>query len=197
MTKITYGDFEIDFSTLPEASTSAILSRGLTHFLGNEQASKVHSWAMGETQANSDDRDVVKAWKLANADAVKAKTVELVDAAIKTLSEGTIGTRTSAGPKVEPIDKAKRAIAKTEVLKVLADNKIKAPKKDEKVRFANGTEKSLDEMIASRLAHETHGPRIAAEAEKALKAQAKKLAEVAAMAKVDDGVEVSSDALGL
>ncbi len=193
MEKITYGDFAIDASALPEASLFALLSRGFTHVLGNEIASRVHAWCGAEGQANSDDKATIKAWKEANESAVAEQTAVLRKAAFDAIVAGTLGVRVG-GPRVEPIDQAKASIARVEVLKVLAANGIKAPKKDEKVRFANGTEKSMAEMIASRLAHPEHGPRITKEAEKALAAKAKKFEELA-KSKVEG--DVDADALGI
>ena len=38
---LTYGDITRDPATMPEASRNALLARGFSHLLGNEQASKV------------------------------------------------------------------------------------------------------------------------------------------------------------
>jgi len=193
MSTITYGNYSVDTTTLPEASVSALLSRGLTHFLGNEQASKLASWVKGEGQANSDDKATCTAWKEANAQAVSDKMAELVKSGIAALTEGTIGTRASAGPRVSPLDTMVRSIAKKEVLGILATHSIKAPKKDEKVRFANGTEKSLDEMIATRI--EKEGERITKEAEKAIREATKKAETIKAQAGAVETVD--ADALGI
>ena len=42
--QVTYGTHTLDFTKLPAKSLEAMLKRGVTHFLGNEQASKVSGW---------------------------------------------------------------------------------------------------------------------------------------------------------
>lgn len=183
-TAIKYGNHEFAIASLPEASTLALLQRGLTHYLGNEQASKLASWVKGESQANSEDRDVCRAWKEANPEAVKAKNDELVAEAVKAVLEGKIGFREPGAAKATPLDAMIARIAKAEVLTILTSAGIKAPKKDEKVKFANGTEKSLAEMIATRI--EKEGERITAEAKKAIAAEAKKREAIASSVDAND-----------
>ncbi len=173
MDKITYGTVEVDFDALPDTSKAAIVSRGVTHFLGNEQASKLAAWVKGDTQANSDDRDVCKAWKEANAEAVTAKEAALVGEAVAALLAGTVGVRVS-GPRVTPLDSKRRSLARVEVLGILAGAGVKAPKKDEQVKLGENTF-TMDQLIQRRLDHADHGPRITKEAEKAIAAEAKKL----------------------
>lgn len=172
MEKLSYGTIEIDFDTLPSASQRALAQRGLTHFLGNEQASKLAAWSKAEGQANSEDKATVLAWKEANSAAVTSKMGELVAEANAALLAGTVGVRTS-GPRVEPIDAVKTRLAKDEVLTILRNAKIAIPKKDEAVQFADGRTKSLAQMVTDRLAHAEHGPRITKAAEKILRDKAK------------------------
>jgi len=177
MDKLTYGDsIEVDFSALPEVSQFALAQRGLTHVLGNEVASRVHSWAQGEGQANSEDRETVKAWKAANAAAITEKTNAVVADMLKALSEGTLGNRVS-GPRLTPLETLCNQIARREIETILRANKIKVPKGDDKVSMPDG-EFTMADLIARRLAKESTGNAIRAAAEKELKARAKALASV-------------------
>lgn len=177
MPTITYSDITIDTSTLPEASLVALLSRGLTHLLGNEISSKVHSWACGEAQANSDDRATVKAWKEANAEAVSAKVKEFQSATIEALAAGTIGTRAASGTSIDPIERRAEVLARKEVVAVLTTNSIKVPKGEQKVKMGDA-EFTMAELVDRRMTK--YGERLRAEAKRELDAEAKaktKLAE--------------------
>ena len=183
MDKLSYGSHSIDFDALPESSRFALASRGLTHVLGNEIASKVHSWAMAEGQANSEDKATVKAWKEANASAIEARVAELQAETIAKLLDGTIGVRASSGPRLTPLDTLRRSIARDQVKVILRGQNIAIPKKDEKIKLANG-EFTLDELVERRLVMVTKdgrdiGAEITREAEKELAARAKKAAKLA------------------
>lgn len=176
MDKLSYGDdIVVDFETLPEASQHALAQRGFTHVLGNEVASRVHSWAQGEGQANSEDRETAKAWKAANATAIESKTAEVTKTMLAAIADGTLGTRSAAGPRLQPVDAIKRRLAKEEIANVLGGKGVKFPKKDEKIKTPQG-EFTGDELIARRLAHAEYGPSLAKRAEKELAAKAKALA---------------------
>lgn len=177
-TVLTSAGHEIDFGALPETSVRALLSRGLTHFLGSEQASKVKAHKdkyleEHKVELSDDEVSVVKA--------------DFVAKAIEALRLGTIGQR-AVGITIDPLEKAMEKIAKAQVLDILRANGIKTPKKDEAVKFANGTEKTLDEMIEGRLAK--NGEAIEKEAKKVL-ADAKRKAEALKVADASD-----SEALG-
>ena len=181
---ITYGEHTVDPTKLPVASINALLRRGVSHLLGNEQASKLTAWVESATKdANG----------AAPTDEAKAaKKAEFVKAALAALAEGTIGTRVS-GPRVEPIEAARNAIAKKEVLDILRAANIKVPKGEEAVRFADGTEKTLAQMVATRL--EKFGDRIEKEAAKKLADDARRVK--AAQATTAAAESKTADALGL
>lgn len=172
MENLTYGEkVVVDFTALPEVSQQALAQRGLTHVLGNEVASKVHSWAGQEGQANSDDKATVKAWKDANEAKLVDKTAEFVNDALKALVDGTLGTR-AGGPRLTPIDTIKRQIARGQIEAIFKGHKISVPKGDKKVKTPDG-EFTMDELIARRLVMVTKdgkdiGAAISAEAEKEL-----------------------------
>lgn len=182
MDALTYGDsITVDFTSLPEVSQRALAQRGLTHVLGNEVASRVHSWAQAEGQANSEDKAAVTAWKAANADKVDAKTAEVRKDMLDALASGTLGERGSSGPRLSPVETIKRRIARGEITTILQAHKIKVPKGEDKVKMHDG-EFTMNELIDRRLAKPEHGERIAKAAEKELAAKAKAIAAAAANA---------------
>jgi hypothetical protein len=165
---ITYGEHSIDFSKLPEASVRAMLQRGVTHFLGSEQASKVST-------------------KFKDADeAINTDEAECVAKALAALNEGTVGVSTR-GSAADPLEAEIERITKREVVAVLKGQGLKFPKDGESVKFGNGTVRTGDEMLTNYSAK--HGDRIRKEAEAALKEKAraaKKLAEKTADATTGD-----------
>lgn len=177
-TVLTSAGNEIDFAQLPEVSIRALLSRGLTHYLGSEQASKVKAHK---------DKYLEEHKVELGEDEVAAVKADFVAKAIDALRAGTIGQR-AVGITIDPLEKAMEKIAKQEVLDILRANGIKVPKKDEAVKFANGTEKTMDEMVAGRLAK--NGEAIEKAAKKVL-AEAKRKADALRVADASD-----SEALG-
>lgn len=188
MEKLVYGDTSLDFDALSDASRFALAQRGLTHVLGNEIASKVHSWAGQAGQANSDDKATIKAWKDANVAAITSKTAELVADTIKALNDGTLGARVG-GPRLTPIDTLRRQIAKGQIETILRANKIKVPTKDDTVKMPDG-EFTMTQLVERRLAMQVKdasgavirdiGAEITKEAEKELALRAKKQAALVA-----------------
>lgn len=185
MEKLTYGDnLSVDFAALPEASQFALAQRGFTHIFGNEVASRVHSWAGAEEQANSDDKATIKAWKDANPDKLAAQAAIVQADMLKALNEGTLGARVS-GPRLTPLDTMRRKIAREQIENILRTNKIKVPKKDDKIKMPDG-EFTMEELIVRRLVLVTVakpdkpsvdiGAQITKEAEKRIAAQAKQMA---------------------
>lgn len=159
---IEYGTHQIDPATLPETSIDALLRRGVSHFLGNEQASKLTAWV--EAQAKLDP-------PVTPSDEAKAsRKAELVAEAIAALAAGTIGTRV-AGPKVSPIESVMRGIAKQEVTDTLRANKLSFPTGDKVVVFPNGDKFDGKTLVDRRLAK--HGERIRKEAEAEMRRRAK------------------------
>ena len=183
MNVITYGEHTIDPTKLPVESINALLRRGVSHFLGNEQASKLTAWVESVTKDGG---------AVPDDSAKAAKKTELIKAAIEALASGTVGTRVS-GPRVEPIEATRNAIAKKEVLDILRAANIKVPKGEEAVRFADGTQKTLAQMVATRL--EKFGDRIEKEAQKKLADDARRVK--AAQATTAAAESKTADALGL
>lgn len=162
MSIITYGAHTLDISKLPQLSVDALIRRGVSHFLGNEQASKVvakaEAWQKANTPAGGQVPDV--------PDDLKSQWKhEAQLAAVEALHAGTIGTSVR-GPKADPLEDTMYKLAKKKVLEILAANGIKAPKKDEAVTFSNGVKKSLEDMIQTRLTN--FGDELKKEAEKVL-----------------------------
>ncbi len=188
MEKLVYGDYSVDFDTLPAVSQAALALRGLTHVLGNEVASKVHNWAGGETQANSDDKATVKAWKDAHPDEIAAKGKEFAADVLEALASGTLGNRVG-GPRLTPIETLKRQIAKGQIETILRAAKIKVPTKDDTVKTPDG-EFTMAQLVDRRLVATVKdaagnvtrdiGAEIQKEADKELAARAKKQAALIA-----------------
>ena len=157
--EITYGTHTFDTAKLPEASISALLRRGLAHFLGNEQASKVASHFDGETPTD---------------EAKAAYKAECVANAVKALHEGTVGSSTR-GPRGSTIETVLRALAKAEVITVLKANKLVFPTGEKKIKFGDGTELTGADLIDRRIAK--HGERLMKEAQAKMKADERAVAK--------------------
>lgn len=162
---VTYGTNAFDFTKLPESTLTGMLKRGVTHFLGNEQAAKVTNWSkkvLKETGALPSD------------DELAAKKAEYVAAAIQAMEAGEVG-QGSRGPATDPLEAKMESIAKDEIRGIVAKNGGKWTGKGEErgVTFKDGSRMTMDEMVERRLANPEHGPRIQKEADKALKAAAK------------------------
>ena len=163
-TVVSYAGHTIDLTTLPDASIHSLIRKGLTHFRGNEQASKVTTWAKKQTAEGTAPTE----------EDIAAKKAEFVKSALEALTAGTIGIRERAEggtPKATPIEKLMNEIAKEQVIELLAGNKKKFPTKKETLKFGDGSELTGADLIARRLSNPKFGPAIRAEAEKRLKAQ--------------------------
>lgn len=173
----------LDLTALPGKSISALLSRGLTHYFGSEQASRVKTWkdkVLEDTKVEATEDEIV---------AFQGQRFQI---ALDNLMAGTIGQR-AVGITIDPLEKVKEQIARQQVADILRTNGIKVPKKDEAVKFADGTEKTMEAMIATRLANNNDA--IEKQAKKQLADRAKEKAAAEAAAK---GVETkTADALGL
>jgi hypothetical protein len=183
--QVTYGQYEIDTGKLPPTTIDALVRRGISHVLGNEAASKVSAWA--------DNAERIKAEGNATDEQKAQKKAEFQAAFIDAMVNGTLGQHTARGPRVDPIESAANGIAKREVIDVLRGAGLKQPKGEAKVKFADGQEFTMAELVERRLAK--HGERITREAQKHvadLERKAKRAKEEAAKAGI-----VTSDALGL
>lgn len=181
--QVTYGTNTFDFTKLPEATALAMLKRGVTHFLGNEQAAKVTNWKKKFVEDNGAEP---------GEDELAAKKAEFVEAGIVAMNEGTVGAG-SRGPAADPIEAEMERIAKREINGILKTNGAKFVGKgdDRKVEFGDGSRFTMDELVDRRLANTEHAARIRKEAEKAIKAAAK----AAEVAKAAGGV-ASVDSIG-
>lgn len=180
---IKYGDHSVDTSKLPEVSVKALLSRGLSHFLGNEQASKVTAkivtaLALSDETSAEAAKAAVKAFRISNEADCSAWTTEAQTNALKALADGTVGVRAAGtGPKLSPIETVIRRLAKGEVIDTLKANNIAVPKGEDKVSFADGKSMSMDELVERRIAK--HGDRLKKAAAKELADKARKLEQAA------------------
>ncbi len=190
---MTYGKHTVDFATVPAQSVTAMLRRGLSHFLGSEQASKVTAYfdpdrklADGETRLDDtpENREKIKADYQAKA--------------IDALLAGTVGMSTR-GPAVDPIETEINRIARREVHDILKKSGVKPPKKAEDTVEIGGSKYTTDQLIARRLdpsgpagvdkkSGVTHIDRITKEAQKVMADKAKAAAKAAEKVK-DEGAE--------
>lgn len=196
---ISYGEYSIVPTGLPIPSLRALLRRGLAHVIGNEAASK------GQTAAEKaiKDKMVADGIKEPKAEDIKAtyKSADddfkapfkkaAADELFASILDGTLGS--NARGSSDPLEVAIRSIAKAEVLVALKANNVKVPKKDEKVKFADGRELSMDDMIEGRLAR--NGDAIRAEAEKKVAADKAKAeaAKASAKARAEAGPVAAAD----
>lgn len=175
--QVIYGDHNLDFTKLPAKSLEAMLKRGVSHFLGNEIASKITA------RKNKHKADNAGA-EMPEAD-IAALHAEFVAKALTALAEGTVGTATR-GPAMDPVEAKMEALAWAEILVILKNNGSKSTGKgDERVwEFANGQKFTKDELIGRRLdptgpagvdskTGVIHADRLRKDAEKAIKAAAK------------------------
>lgn len=178
--QVTYDNVSLDFTTLPAKSLEAMLKRGVTHFLGNEQAAKVTGWKARFAEDNNGAQP--------GDDEVAAKKAEYRGIAIAALQAGTVGTATR-GPAADPIEAEMERIAKREINEVLKKNGAKFTGKgdERKVTFANGDSFTMDELIERRLANVDHKARIEKEAKRALAASAKAAEQVKSAGPLDVG----------
>lgn len=189
---ITYGEHTLDFTQLPAQSVRAMLSRGVTHYLGSEQASKVgpnSSWFEKFEKENG---------RKPNEDETKAQKASNLAAAIQALVAGTVGT--ARGPKLDPVEAEMERMAETEVWDTLAGAKLckgnKKPKGEDSFEFADGSKFTFDELVERRL--EKHGERIKSAAAKKVEAARKAREKNAEAAKkAADAGPATTDALGL
>lgn len=201
---ITYGAFTYDFATLPHASVLAMLQRGVAHYHGNEQSSKIATRikkalvdrgddaeagkaARAEFEAFSgpEQRAAIEAFRKGNPDQIEAWTAEVQGEATKALHEGTVGVSVR-GPAADPLQTILNRLGKASVINTLKAAKIAVPKKaDEKIEFGDGKSFTMAELVARRLAHEKMGPDLLKQAKKVL-ADQQKAVDAAAGLGVED-----------
>lgn len=140
---IKYGDKTLDFNTLPQASLVAMLRRGVSHYFGSEQASKVTAYFNPEHDDAENRPDT--------AEARDAKKAEFQANAFDALVAGTVGVSVR-GPSVDPIATIINRLAKAEVKTILGTFKLKWPKKaEDTVELPDGSKVTGAQLIARRL----------------------------------------------
>jgi hypothetical protein len=149
----SYGH-SIDLASLPYSSQVALMRRGVAHYLGNEQASKVSGWV--EKQPG-EVTDVDKA-------AVKA---EYIREAVQAMIAGTMGHGRVGVARGTALETVMRRIAETEVKAILKANKLAWPSGEKTVTLGDATFTGR-QLVERRLAQ--HGDRIKTLAEKEQKA---------------------------
>ena len=181
MEPITYGPHVINPDTLPPKSVEALIKRGLTHYLGNEQAAKVSGWITdqipdSDTMSKEQRKAAIKAFRESNTNDVTAKTNAVVAAAVAALTEGTIGVRAVAGPKADPVEKVMRELAIAKIAENLAKAGLKVPSGSKTVTIGDAAY-TRDELVSRQFARDEAGYRAKAEAEIRRRAKAVEKAE--------------------
>lgn len=172
---ITYGKHTINVDALPAASVRAMLRRGVSHFLGSEQASKVTAYFDPESKAEGRLEDTPE-----NREKVKA---DFQAKAIEALNAGTVGVSVR-GPAADPIETIVRRLAKAEVTNILKANGVKFPAKaDDTIEMPDGSKFTGAQLVDRRISG--HGERLNQEAKKIAAEQAKKAAKALDAAKAE------------
>lgn len=190
--QIQYGTHKLDTANFHPTAIEAMVKRGISHYLGNEMASKVTAWVESENKERAKAIPPGPAVSDAEKD---SKKNEFQLAAISALANGSIG-QSNRGPRVDPLAGQMQAIAKREVLDTLKANNIKPPKGDDIVTFGDGATRTMGQMVEKRIA--LQGARIEAEAKKHLAELARKAekAKKEAASRESKGA-VAADELGL
>ena len=174
---IKYGERELDFNKLPQASLVAMLRRGVSHYFGSEQASKVTAYFSPEHDDADNRQDTPEARAV--------KKAEFQTNAFDALVAGTVGVSVH-GPSVDPISAIINRLVKAEVKAVLATFKLKWPAKaEDTVELPDGSKVTGAQLVARRLDKTgpagvdkktgiAHIDRLRKEAEKIAAEQAKK-----------------------
>lgn len=175
MANLTYGDnVTIDTTKLPDKSCAALMQYGLSHFLGNVQASKVVSRIRSQIGSDADTA-AVKAWREANKDQVAQWGAEFLQSALAELENGTIGVR-EGGPRKDPVEKKFEQLVVDYVRATLKARGMKLPKDDETIiDFGPHGTRTRSEMIANAKA--SQGDRLRKQAEKMIADEARLAAQ--------------------
>lgn len=173
---ISYGDqFQVDFDTLPAASQEALIRRGFNHVMGNEAASKASN-----TEGYENFTDEQKA----------SAKLTAQQALFKAITDGTLGSGRGGGPRGTKLETVLRDLAKAEVISILNSQNIKLPKKaSDTIKFKNGDEFTLAQLVDRRVGNDNHADRLRKEAETKMRADERRAAKAAAEAKGAGSVE--------
>jgi hypothetical protein len=163
--QVTYGDYTVDTDKLPEKSLAALIKRGLTHYLGNEQSSKTRAWEKAQKDEDGNEVEV-------SDEAKAAKLAECQAKAHAALLDGTVGTITR-GPGKDPVEAEIERQARAKIRETLKANGIKfSGEGDERTVTLKGEAFTMDQLVERQIAN--NGEALRRDAEKALKAKAKR-----------------------
>ena len=138
---ITYGDYTVDTTKLPEQSVQALLARGLAHVLGNEASARVIGLYRQDAielakQAKGGDLDkeereyAIKNVKTdTDSDEYKSRKANAQAELLAALESGKLGVGREAQPK-DPFGSEVARIVKSEVLNVLRKQQLHKGAKD-------------------------------------------------------------------
>jgi hypothetical protein len=126
--RVTYGDFMYDSEMNPTASTIALLSRGLAHYLGNEVSARVgasfkkdaiETWKVehGVTEVDKATRASIESTAIPNTDSMEytGRKASIVAEFIEALRAGSVGIRERAA-SVDPFEAEVQSIAKAKFI---------------------------------------------------------------------------------
>ncbi len=172
--QVKYGEFDIDFAKVPHASLVAMLRRGVSHYFGSEQASKV-------TGKFKPDEDGSLAEGVIDTPENRAQALaEYRAKALENLLAGTVGISTR-GPAVDPITTIVRRLAKAKVTEILRQHKIAVPKKaEDTIETPDGNRFTMAQLVDRRIAK--YGEELNKEAKKIADEQARKAKKAAEQA---------------
>ena len=140
-TLVTYGEISFELDALPAKSLLAMVKRGVGHYLGNEQASKLTTWKEArETETGVPPTEEAIA---------QAKSGFQSDALAKLLA-GEVG-HSVRGPRGTAVDTVIRQIALERATKLLADAKLKMPVKDEVITTPAGATYTRAQLIQRQI----------------------------------------------
>lgn len=143
VTELKWGDYAIATADIPPANLSVLAQYGFSHFMGNQQASKIASWKKTEEgEAASDDE-------------AEAKAKEFRDAAFARITEGELGVRVSTGTGASarnPFEALCKRIAVERLTAKLKKLGHKLPTGD-KVLSIGGKDMTRDDLVAAEMRH--------------------------------------------
>ena len=190
---LSYGEYSVDFATLPVATREAIANEGFTHYLGNRVASKVvgHFRAEGRKAFIADNS--AEAWKAlskteqagiekaalpdSESDAYLATIKIFRDETFAAMQAGTLGV-TERTPSKSPFETEIDKYVKEKVLAILKAQGLwkgaKNPTTDQVFALVSGDrtfQSLLDGFYAKNKAEvDKHANKVLAEREKIRKA---------------------------
>ena len=131
MTTIKYNDNTFDLDAIPQASVVFLAQRGLTHFLGNEMASKGTAYRkrIEEGRKNADGTWAVEPRELREGE-LETFVNEKRDAAIAAILSGEFAERGTGSARLSLLERTMRAVAWERLAAVMKEKKVKQPVKE-------------------------------------------------------------------